>query len=185
MRKHTTQAIKTRQNKLTQFLKKLPGLGLAISLLIWGLLMGSIFTFLMDHTQGPVSVEEARPVSAVMEDVRGQYSRHRTAGRRLDTIYIRFADHEQLHIDAPVATEALLDELLAIAPGTRFNVLVHPNSATILALAMDGEEIMAFDESVAKLARENTGFFWLGMAMYLMAAYSAVVILLRLILRRY
>lgn len=72
MARRTTQAIKTRQNKLTRRLKKLPSLGQAILLLVAGLLMGTVFTVLIDYTQGPVTMEEARPVSAVMEDVRGQ-----------------------------------------------------------------------------------------------------------------
>lgn len=185
MARRTTQAIKTRQNKLTRRLKKLPSLGQAILLLVAGLLMGTVFTMLMDYTQGPVTTEEARPVSAVMEDVRGSYTRRYRQGIRLQQILIRFEDYEQLSIDSVIATEALLNRLSGYAPGTTFDMLVHPNSASILSLTIDGEEIVSFDDAMAKLSRENTGFLWLGIGMYLLAAWGGFVLILRLKLRRY
>ena len=79
----------------------------------------------------------------------------------------------------------MLDKLLSVAPGTTFDMLVHPNSASILSLTIDGEEIVSFDDAVAKLSRENTGFLWLGIGMYLLAAWGGFVLILRLKLRRY
>ena len=181
MSRKTTQAIKTRQNKLTRLLKKLPSLGQAIILLIIGLLLGTAFTVLMDYTQGPVTRDEARPVSAVMEDVRGRRNRRNS----LREILIRFEDYEQLGIDHPVANKAMLDKLLSVAPGTTFDMLVHPNSATILALSIDGEEIINFDTAMAKLSNENLVFFWMGICLYVAAAFGAYVVILRLKLRRY
>lgn len=184
MSRNTTQSIKTRQNKLTRRLKKLPSLGQAIILLAFGLLMGTVFTVLMDYTQGPVTMEEARPVSAVMEDVRGSYGRR---GRRnsLREILIRFEDNDQLGIDHPVANKAMLDKLLSVAPGTTFDMLVHPNSSTILALTIGGEEIVGFDDAVTKLSGENKVFFWMGICLYAAAAFGAYVVILRLKHRRY
>ena len=181
MSRKTTQAIKTRQNKLTRLLKKLPSLGQAIILLIIGLLLGTAFTVLMDYTQGPVTRDEARPVSAVMEDVRGRRNRRNS----LREILIRFEDYEQLGIDHPVANKAMLDKLLSVAPGTTFDMLVHPNSATILALHINGEEIINFDTAMAKLSNENRVFFWMGICLYAAAAFGAYVVILRLKLRRY
>ena len=184
MANKTTQAIKTRQNKLTRRLKKLPSLGQAIFLLVAGLLMGTVFTVLMHHTQRPVTMEEARPVSAVMEDVRGSYTRRYRLGTRLQQILIRFEDYEQLSIDSAIATEALLDQL-SVIPGTTFDMLVHPNSSTILALSIDGEEIINFDDAMAKLRGETTAFFWMGVCLYAAAAFGAYVVILRVKLRRY
>lgn len=184
MSRKTTQAIKTRQNKLTRRLKKLPSLGQAICLLVFGLLMGTVFTVLMQYTQGPVTIDEARPVSAVMEDVRGSYGR-RNRRNSLREILIRFEDHAQLEIDHPVANRAMLDKLLSVAPGTTFDMLVHPNSSTILALSIDGEEIIGFDAAMAKLRGETTAFFWMGICLYAAAAFGAYVVILRLKLRRY
>lgn len=184
MSRKTTQAIKTRQNKLTRLLKKLPSLGQAIILLIIGLLLGTAFTMLMDYTQGPVTRDEARPVSAVMEDVRGSYGR-RSRRNSLREILIRFEDDAQLGIDHPVANQAMLDKLLSVAPGTTFDMLVHPNSATILALHINGEEIINFDTAISKLSGENRVFFWMGICLYAAAAFGAYVVILRLKLRRY
>ena len=184
MARRTTQSIKTRQNKLTRRLKKLPSLGQAILLLVAGLLMGTVFTVLMDYTQGPVTMEEARPVSAVMEDVRGSYGR-RSRRNSLREILIRFEDNDQLGIDHPVANKAMLDKLLSVAPGTTFDMLVHPNSSTILALTIGGEEIVGFDDAVAKLSGENKVFFWMGICLYAAAAFGAYVVILRLKHRRY
>lgn len=170
---------KTRQHNLTRRLKKLPDLGQAVFLLIAGLIMGTVFTFLMDYTQGPVPVEEARPVSAVMQDVRGSYGRQNSRNS-LREILIRFEDYKQLGIDHPVANKAMLDKLLSVAPGTTFDMLVHPNSATILELRIDGEEIVSFDDAVAKLSRENKAFFWMGVCLYAAAAFGAYVVILRL-----
>lgn len=184
MSRKTTQAIKTRQNKLTRLLKELPDLGQSIWLIVIGLIMGTVFTVLMDYTQGPVTMEEARPVSAVMEDVRGSYGR-RNRRNSLREILIRFEDHAQLGIDHPVANKAMLDKLLSVAPGTTFDMLVHPNSSTILALTIDGEEIVIFDDAVAKLSGENKAFFWMGVCLYAIAAFAACVVILRVKLRRY
>lgn len=184
MSRKTTQAIKTRQNKLTRLLKKLPDLGQSIWLMGIGLLLGTVFTVLMNYTQGPVTLEEARPVSAVMEDVRGSYSRHRSR-RQFNAILIRFEDYEQLGIVHPVATEALLDKLLSVAPGTTFDMLVHPNSATILALTIGGEEIVRFDDAMTRLSRENTAFLWMGIFLYALAALGLFTLILRLKLHRY
>ena len=183
MSRNTTQAIKTRQNKLTRRLKKLPSLGQAIFLTVIGLLLGTVFTVLMHHTQGPVTMEEARPVSAVMEDVRGSYGR-RIRRNSLREILIRFEDYGQLSIDSAIATEALLNRI-SVAPGTTFDMLVHPNSATILALSIDGEEIISFDDAMEKLHRETTGFFWMGVCLYAAATFGAYVVILRIKLRRY
>ena len=184
MARKTTQAIKTRQNKLNRQLKKLPSLGQALVLLIIGLLMGTVFTVMMNYTQGPVTMDEAHPVSAVMEDVRGSYGR-RNRRNSLREILIRFEDHEQLHIDSPVATKAMLEQLNTYSAGTTFDMLVHPNSATILALHINGEEIINFDTAMAKLSNENLVFFWMGICLYAAAAFGAYVVILRLKLRRY
>ena len=184
MSRKTTQAIKTRQNKLTRLLKKLPSLGQAIFLLVAGLLMGTVFIVLMQYAQGPVTMEEARPVSAVMEDVRASYGR-RHRRNSINEILIRFEDYEQLGIDHPVANQAMLDKLLSVAPGTTFDMLVHPNSATILALSIDGEEIVNFDDAIAKLSGENRAFFWMGICLYAAAALGLFTLALRLKLRRY
>ena len=180
----TTQSIKTRQNKLTRRLKKLPSLGQANILLVFGLLLGTVFTALMDYTQGPVTMEEARPVSAVMEDVRGSYGR-RSRRNSLREILIRFEDNDQLGIDHPVANKAMLDKLLSVAPGTTFDMLVHPNSSTILALTIGGEEIVGLDDAVAKLCGEYKGCFWMGSCLYAAATFGAYVVILRLKHRRY
>ena len=185
MARRTTQSIKTRQNKRTRRLKKLPSLGQAILLLVAGLLMGTVFTVLIDYTQEPVTMKEARPVSAVMEDVRGSYTRRYRQGIRLQQILILFEDYEQLSIDSVIATEALLNRLSGYAPGTTFDMLVHPNSATILELRIDGKEIVSFDDAVAKLSGENKAFFWMGVCLYAAAAFGAYVVILRLKLRRY
>lgn len=184
MPRRTTQAIKTRQNKLTRRLKKLPSIEHAFFLLLGGLLLGTVFIFLVRHTQGPVSIEEARTVTAVMQDVRDTYSSHR-GRRRLTRILIRFEDYEQLSIDAPVADRAILDKLLSVPSGTTFDMLIHPNSTMILDLTIDGEEIVRFDEAMAKLNSETQGFFWMGMLLYTVATYGLFTIAIRLKLRRY
>lgn len=182
---HTTQSIKTRQNKLTRRLKKLPDMGQAIAILVLGLLMGTVFIFVMGHTQSAVTRKEAISVSAVMQDVRGRYSNVvRRTSNRLSEILIRFEDYEQLSIDHPVANQTLLDTLSSIA-GTTFDMVVHPNSANILALTVSGEEIVNFDHAAAALEQERNAFFWLGVAVYALAAYGGGVILIRAKLRRY
>lgn len=181
----TTQAIKTRQNKLTRRLKKLPSLGQAILMLVVGLVLGTVFIFLMQYTQGPVSINEAIPVSAVMEDVRGSFTHRYRQGTRLQEILIRFEDYEQLDIDSIIATESMLTRLAGVPSGTTFDMLVHPNSTTILALSIDGEDILTFEDCMAKLQRENAGFFWLGMAMYFLAVFGAATAIIRIRLRRF
>ena len=120
-----------------------------------------------------------------MEDVRASYStRIRSSRKDLAEILIRFEDYEQLSIDSVIATEALLNRI-SVAPGTTFDMLVHPNSSTILALSIDGEEIISFDAAMERLRKETTAFFWMGVCLYAAAAFGAYVVILRLKLRRY
>ncbi len=84
-----------------------------------------------------------------------------------------------------LTNDSLLDKLLSVAPGTTFDMLVHPNSATILSLTIGGEELVNFDDAMTRLTREKTAFLWMGIFLYALAAIGLFTLILRLKLHRY
>mgnify|MGYP003313449190 CR=1 FL=1 len=68
----------------------------------------------------------------------------------------------------------ILDFADTLAEGTKLDMLIHPNSDTILSLDVNGENILDFDEVIDDLNSANIGFLCLGILMYLLAFCGAV-----------
>ncbi|MBO5702048.1 MAG: hypothetical protein J6S71_06385 [Clostridia bacterium] len=160
--------------KKNKFLKKLfkkkMTLEQAILFLIVGLILGTVFTFGLQYWKAPIEREEAISVEA-------EYSYHKkTSFRRPDShaVSIHCSDGEIYDIDAHCVTNDIFDFTDSLAKGTKLNMLIHPNSNTILSLDVYGENILDFDEVQEKLDYANTAFLCLGIFMYLLAVCGAV-----------
>lgn len=137
----------------------------AIFLLIAGLLMGTVFTFLVQYANAPVTREEARHITAVFSS----YGTQRERGR-VKEIILRFEDQEQLYIDGSCISDALLDSVETLSPGTELTMIVHPNSNTVLDLRVGERTLLTFEAATEKLANEATGFMGLGLGCYVLSA---------------
>ncbi len=137
----------------------------AIFLLVAGLFMGTVFTFLVQYANAPVSREESRHITAVFSS----YGTQRERGR-VKEIIVRFADHDQLYIDGSCISDALLDSVEILSPGTELTMIVHPNSNTILDLRVGKLVLLEFEAASNKLAKEAKGFLGLGLFCYVLSA---------------
>lgn len=162
--------MKMNRNKLLKKLfKKKMTLEQAILFLISGIIFGTVFTFGQQYWNAPITRNESISVKA-------EYSYHNQRLVRPDShaVSIHCSDGEIYSIDAHTVTNDILDYLDTLETGTKLNMLIHPNSDTILSLEVNGERILDFDEVIDDLKSANIGFLSLGIFMYLLAVCGAV-----------
>ncbi|MBQ6539677.1 MAG: hypothetical protein IJL71_01445 [Oscillospiraceae bacterium] len=114
-----------------------------------------------------VSRDEALTVTAEYESYKVHYSRGHS-----QYVLIRFKNHEQLDFDKYCATDDVIDMVDSILPGNEVNMLVHPNSDTILEMEANGGYILRFEESMKRLKSGRTGYYFVGGFMYLLFIYG-------------
>ncbi|MGN0518384.1 MAG: hypothetical protein ACI4II_06640 [Acutalibacteraceae bacterium] len=51
-----------------------------------------------------------------------------------------------------------MDDIKKLIPGCRVEMLVHPNSDTILSMKVDNRELLNFDDSMQKLSSQKKDF---------------------------
>ena len=140
---------------------------------IIALVLGTIFIFGMGDWTGPVTRAEARDITAT-------FSSFQESKKRGDVqeIILRFDDHEQLYIDRTCITEALCEEIEALAPHTVVRMLVHPNSNTVLEMTVGETTLLNLEESVEKLSGEASGFKVLGGVCYVLSIGGLVQVIM-------
>ena len=159
--------------KKNKFFKKLfrkkMTLGQAILFLIVGAILGTVFTFGQHYWKAPIEREEAITVES-------GYSYHTQRLVRPDShaVSIHCSNGEIYSIDAHCVTYDILDYLDTLEKGAKLNMLIHPNSDTILSLDVNGESILDFDGVIDDLKSANIGFLCLGILMYILAVCGAV-----------
>ena len=159
--------------KKNKFFKKLfrkkMTLGQAILFLIVGAILGTVFTFGQHYWKAPIEREEAITVES-------EYSYHTQRLVRPDShaVSIHCSNGEIYSIDAHCVTYDILDFVHNLERGTTLEMLIHPNSDTILSLTVNGEAILDFDEVQNNLDFTNVGFLCLGIFMYALAVCGAV-----------
>lgn len=136
-------------------------------LLIAGLFLGTVFTFGMQYWNAPVTQEDAIHTT----DVFSSYTKNRRNGD-VKEIIVRFENHEQLYIDGSCINEQVWDGLEMISPGMEVELMIHPNSNTILDFRKGNLVVLEFENTSEKLANEATGFMGLGVFLYILAAYG-------------
>ena len=162
-----------KKNKiLKKLFRKKMTLEQAILFLIVGLILGTVFTFGQQYWKAPIQRDEAISVQA-------EYSYHTKWLIRPDShaVNIHCSDGEIFVIDAHCVNNNILDFADTLAEGTKLDMLIHPNSDTILSLTVNGEEILNFDEVRNNLDSTNIGFLCLGILMYTLAVCGAVRII--------
>ncbi|MBE5798193.1 MAG: hypothetical protein E7327_12605 [Clostridiales bacterium] len=142
-----------------------------IIMIVLGLLIGTIFTFGMRYWNAPITQEQAIRVAATYTFHEPDYSTKR--GKSLKAVNVSFSDHPQLSIDGACVTGELLDALDALQTGDVLELLLHPNSDSILSIRSGPQELLAFDHAISRLKGEATGFLLLGLFMYAGAAVGA------------
>lgn len=150
--------------KITKSNKSSISKGQALFLLLAGLFMGTIFTFGMHYWNAPVERANAIQKEAAFDYYKEDFSKHNTRG-----ISVYFIDCEQLYIDGECVNDQLRKDLADISAGTKVELMIHPNSDTILDMRVQNQVILDFDDVQEKLSGENKIFFVLGILCYAIA----------------
>lgn len=137
-------------------------------MVIVGIIMGTVFTFGMHYWESSLSKEEAVHTEAEFSSYKIIYGRYHTATE----IKMDFLDHEPLFIDGACCNQTVLEKLEHMKAGSVLHMYVHPNSSTLLEIQDGSTTILTFDDTVEKLSSEVSGFLFLGIFMYLVAAYG-------------
>lgn len=168
-RRHTPR----RKTKLDKFQ--------CILMLVFGLTIGTIFTIGMSYWNAGIIQEEAIAVTAEYQgyEVFHPHSRTGAARRDISTVDLHFSNHETLSIDGSCAATDLLSSLDGIRHGTVLELLIHPNSDTILAIHAGGRALLSFEDAINRLSFERWGFFAIGILCYLCAGIGAYYLITR------
>ena len=143
-------------------MKKDPmSLGMAIALLVVGILLGSVFSFGMQHWNKEVTREECVKIQT-------QFLGYKEDLRRghIQQIIIDCANGNRYVIDGVSVNSKLLGYISKISPNENITLLIHPNSDTIVEFSTRYDTILMFSETIDKLGGEATGFLFLGAFMY-------------------
>ena len=152
-------------------------LGTAMMLLVVGLILGSIFVFGSQYWGEPIQREDAIELSATYEAYEinpGKIRKH-----HIKQIEITLTDQSSVYIDGACVSEDVKDGIKALPEGAKLDMLVHPNSDTVLGLKHGDKTILSFQESQKDIKNENVGFIALGVFMYLCAVIGLGSLLMR------
>ena len=136
-------------------------LGMAIALLVVGILLGSVFSFGMQHWNKEVTREECVKIQT-------QFLGYKEDSRRGHTqqIIIDCANGDRYVIDGVSVNSKLQDYISKLSHNEDITLLIHPNSNTIVEFSTNFDAILIFSETIDKLGGEATGFLFLGFFMY-------------------
>jgi len=139
-------------------------IGPSVFLLIVGFLLGSVFTFGMQHWNAVVTREECTVVDTGFvsyKEIRQQ--RH---PMEIKEIAVDCVNDERYFIDGVSINSDLRNSLSELSERQRIRLLIHPNSNTIVEFSTENGTIFTFHEAIRKLGREATEFLFLGLFMY-------------------
>lgn len=139
-------------------------------LVIFGILLGTVFTLGMHYWQSSVSKEDAVYTEAVFDSYDIIYGRYHT----LKEIKVDFQDRKPLFIDGSCCSQTVLDKMADLRPGSVLCMYVHPNSSTLLEIQNGNNSILLFDDAIENLSSEVSGFLFLGIFMYLFAICGSI-----------
>ena len=139
-------------------------MGLAIFLLIAGLLVGSIFTFGMQYWNEEVTQEECTVVDTAFISYKEIHQQKRP--EKIKEIVIECVNGERYFIDGVSIDADLINSLSNLSKQQKIRLLIHPNSNRIVEFSTDNGRILTFEETIGKLGEEATGFLFLGLFMY-------------------
>lgn len=156
----------------------------ALFLLVVGLFLGTVFTVGMSYWNAPLGRDDAEEVTATYSSYRIDYDYDRYGNRRdIQEVELQFTDHDELSIDGSCVSEEVKNAIKELPVGAELDMLLHPNSSSIVELKHGEKTILPFEEAVKDLGVERIGFLILGILLYLCAVWGAFVLLKRWILK--
>ena len=144
-----------------------PTFAQALLLLVIGAIMGTVFTFGMQHWNKTVTREECTYVETCFLDSWEIYGANRP--HTLNEILVDCSNGERYSIDSVCAKETIQNMLKEMKGGTEIQLLIHPNTDNIMEFKVGETVLLDFDYASEQLTDEGTGFFWLGIVLYAFA----------------
>ena len=154
----------------------------ALFLLVVGLFIGTVFTVGMSYWNAPLERDDAQEVTATYSSYHIDYGYGRNR-RYIHEVELQFTDHDELRIEGSCISEEVKNAIKELPVGAELDMLLHPNSSSIVELKHGEKTILPFEEAVKDLGVERIGFLILGILLYLCAACGAFVLLKRWILK--
>ncbi|MBE6900406.1 MAG: hypothetical protein E7479_07080 [Ruminococcaceae bacterium] len=146
----------------------------AFFVFIIGLIMGTVFCFGNQFWYRPITPEEAIHTTATYSKFDLQYNLPRLNHTHSHNYKLRvyFEDYESLLIYSwrLYGEKEMINKFHQLSPGTEVELIIHPDSDTILDMRTDNAVLIEFDESIDILSYENNGFSVLSIIMYSFSA---------------
>lgn len=136
-----------------------------ILLILLCFFIGTIFTCMRFRTTD-VPRQDAHAVTGIYMSADPSRSRHNY--RFVD---LEFSDGNEYTIDGCCINQDLLHTLDDIPSGTQMKLLLHPVTDAVLEIQVQQQILLHFEDTLLRLQREATVFFFLGIGMYLCGGY--------------
>lgn len=140
--------------------------------IIFGLIVGTVFTFGMQYWNSPITKDEARYSEAIFSF----YKEIRKDGN-VNEMILYFENHDELTIDNTCCSQEVVDKIRSLKEGAIVKIYYHPNSNKIMEMTCNSNIILQFDDSASKLSRDRQGFTVLGIFMYFVTAYGITMLI--------
>ena len=152
-----------------------------ILIVIVGAVLGTVFTFGMQHWNAEVAPEDAISSRAAYSGYDVDYSISSTGASRrsISQVFLHFADHDRLTIDGSCVNQDLLGRLDSLSEGAVLDMLIHPSGSSVLSIEAQGKTILAFEDSQRLLSFEKWGFFALGIIAYVWVGIAGYYLIRR------
>lgn len=112
-----------------------------------------------------INMHEAITLSAVFDGVQVSY------GKSIRYVDLQFRDAEEQTVDDCCLGYGLQEKLESLPSGTQMELLIHPDSESVLQIQVAGETLLDFDRAQEQLWGESLFFAGLGVFMLAVTAY--------------
>ena len=157
-------------------------LGLAVFLLVSGLLLGSIFTFGMSYWNSVVTREACTLVETQFVSYDEIWRPKRPM--EIKEIAIDCVNGKRYFIDGVSVSPELRNALRGLCNQESITLLIHPNSNTVVELSSEDGFLMIFNDTIKKLKNEAIVFLLLGIFMFFCSFVGLCYTVLDIILKR-
>ena len=105
-----------------------------------------------------------------MEAVTIPYEKYKVFGGDTEYIGIMDADGQWYEVHHTSSDYALRQKLNTLSTGTELELLLHPESETVLGIYRDGTPLLGWQAAQQEIREEDRAFFWLGIMMWALGA---------------
>jgi hypothetical protein len=143
--------------------------GTAIFLLIFGILLGSVFVFGARHWYADINKSDCTVVKTHIlscTEIERQ-GRHQSNYLRIDC-----ANGERYDIHSLLSSQDLAATLQFLSDEDNVTLLIHPNGDNVLEISTEDRILLPFDKANGVMDYLNVGYLIMGCILYLFAAVS-------------